>query len=75
MMKAIDIANYFKHLWIENNIPSEGLKLDLLKLQCMLFYAQAHYLLMYDKELFEEKILAHEHGPCVIEIGCPKDIE
>lgn len=75
MYKAVDIANYFIYLWEKDNIPTEGPKLDLLKLQCSMFYAQAHHLLMYGKELFKEVIVAHKHGPCILEIGCPDDIE
>ena len=36
-----------------------------LKLQKLLYYCQAWYLALYDGPLFDERIEAWTHGPCV----------
>lgn len=39
-----------------------------LKLQKLVYYAQGFHLAMYDKVLFDEPIVAWEHGPVVEEL-------
>lgn len=57
--RAEDIANYFINLSLEQKIDDdlpEGI--THLKLQKILYFAQAAYLSLYDKPLFEEEIYA-----------------
>ena len=64
--RAEDIANYFINLSLEQKIDDdlpEGI--THLKLQKILYFAQAAYLSLYDKPLFEEEIYAWKYGPVV----------
>jgi uncharacterized phage-associated protein len=45
--------------------PDIGDVISNLKLQKLLYYAQGFYLAIYGKALFEEDIVAWEHGPVV----------
>lgn len=66
--KAFDIAEWF--LLYNNYIMGES-DADLitnLKLQKLLYYAQGCYLAITDEPLFDENILAWEHGPVVEEV-------
>lgn len=45
--------------------PEVGDSITNLKLQKLLYYAQGFYLAIHNKPLFEEDILAWEHGPVV----------
>ena len=74
--KAIDIANWF--LWknkieqIENVTEYDEYEvyegLTHLKLQKMIYFAQGLFLALAGKALFNEKIMAWEHGPVVKEV-------
>lgn len=68
--KAIDVANWFirrNEKDIEKgNLNSE--KLTLLKLLKLLYYAEGCYLALNDKSLFDEDIVAWEHGPVIEEV-------
>ena len=68
MYKAIDIANWFifKNRMIMEEYGSE--KITLLKVLKLLYYAEGCYLAMYDKSLFNDEIVAWEHGPVVVEV-------
>lgn len=68
-MKAIDVARYFITL-NDNECKDSEEKSDLskLKIQKLLYYAQGYYLALYNKPLFDEKILAWQHGPVVKEV-------
>lgn len=59
-MKAIDVTKYF--LYKENQ---EGDLITNLKMQKLLYYAQAWYLVNFDKPLFDDQILAWDYGPVV----------
>jgi uncharacterized phage-associated protein len=63
MKSANEIANAFLRL---NDPDLDGL--TNLKIQKLLYYVQGFHLAMYDKPIFEEKIMAWEHGPVVPEI-------
>lgn len=62
-ISALDVAKYF--LSIAN---SEGDLISNLKLQKLLYYAQAWYLVNYDKPLFKEAIQPWELGPVIREV-------
>ncbi len=59
-MNATDVARYFLHLSSLNNI-----KVTPLKLQKLVYFAQAWHLAIKEKELFKDKIEAWTHGPVV----------
>ncbi len=64
---AMDIANWF----IERDnkaVEDRGEKLTLLKLLKLLYYAEGCYLAIKGESLFDEKIIAWEHGPVVVEV-------
>lgn len=60
MLDSVEIANFFlaqaKH---------EGLSFTNLKLQKVVYYAQALYLGVHEKVLFQDEIQAWEHGPVI----------
>lgn len=62
-MKALDIAYYF--LFKANQ---EGDLLTNLKLQKLLYYAQAWHLVNFDKPLFNDTLYAWDLGPVVKEV-------
>lgn len=62
---ASTIAKWFLYY---NNVQMDDEGADLisnLKLQKLLYYAQGCYLAIKDKPLFNEKIVAQDHGPVV----------
>ena len=61
--KAINVAKYF----IKKN-TEDGKGLDKLKLQKLLYYAQAWNLVLNKEPLFSERIEAWVHGPVVPEV-------
>lgn len=61
MLTPIQVANFF----LKKNDPEAGDLITNLKIQKLVYYAQGFYLAMYDTPLFEEEILAWEHGPVV----------
>ena len=60
MYNVIDISKY-----IISMLNEVGVKITNLKLQKMLYYAQAYSLLEKDKPLYEEDIVARKLGPIV----------
>ncbi|MCY4305991.1 MAG: DUF4065 domain-containing protein [Aestuariivita sp.] len=59
---AIAVANWFlQRSWKEPSLP----RCDQLKLQKLVYYAQAWYLANFNKPLFSEDIEAWPHGPVV----------
>ncbi len=60
MYKAIDIARYIICFANEKEIAITN-----LRLQKLLYYAQAWYLVNFGKPLFEEKIEAWQFGPVI----------
>ena len=64
MKKASQIAKAFLKL----SQPDIGDIISNLKLQKLLYYAQAFNLAINNKPLFEEDIIAWEHGPVVKEV-------
>jgi uncharacterized phage-associated protein len=63
-LSAIDIANYF--LSLTDLDSGEGI--SNLKLQKIMYYAQALHLALFDKVLFEDNIEAWPHGPVISNI-------
>ncbi|HFG2079664.1 TPA: Panacea domain-containing protein [Vibrio cholerae] len=64
MYRAIDIAN-----WFINQFDKEsGDVVTHLKIQKLLYYAEAWTQLLLDKNLFKEDIEAWAHGPVVREV-------
>ena len=57
---AKKVADYFIAFSHEHGDPVSN-----LKLQKLLYYAQAWYLALYDQPLFDERIEAWVHGPAV----------
>lgn len=55
------VAEYFLCM----SDPDIGDIISNLKLQKLVYYAQGFHLAMFDKPLFDEPILAWEHGPVV----------
>ena len=60
MVRAIDVANLLL-AWAKEN----GDVITNLKLQKLLYYAQAWYLVNYNKRLFDDPIEAWDLGPVV----------
>lgn len=63
MLTCFDIADYFINLANET-----GSFISNLKLQKLVYYAQAWYLAIYGKPLFEEDFQAWVHGPVIPEL-------
>lgn len=63
MYKAIDIAKYI--ICYANEKKEE---VTNLKLQKLLYYAQAWYLVNFNKPLFDEKIEAWQFGPVIPDV-------
>ena len=61
MIRAIKVAKYF----LTKAEEEVGDGISNLKLQKLVYYAQAFHLAMYDEPLFGEVIEAWEHGPVV----------
>ncbi|HAJ33323.1 MAG TPA: hypothetical protein DCK79_08100 [Candidatus Atribacteria bacterium] len=59
-MKAINVAKYFLY-----KANQDGDLITNLKMQKLLYYAQAWYLVNFDKPLFEDQIFAWDFGPVV----------
>jgi uncharacterized phage-associated protein len=51
--------------FILGHSQSRGVPINNLKLQKLLYYSQAHYLVSYDTPLFGDRIEAWVHGPVV----------
>lgn len=66
--KAIDIARWFIHRNLEDVENGEDEKMTLLKLLKLLYYAEGSFLALDKGSLFDEKIVAWEHGPVVEEV-------
>ncbi|MCC5639755.1 DUF4065 domain-containing protein [Nostoc sp. CHAB 5844] len=60
MLSCFDIADYFIRLANET-----GSFISNLKLQKLVYYAQAWYLALYETPLFEEDFQAWVHGPVI----------
>lgn len=65
---AIDIARWFIHRNSEDVNKGEDEKMTLLKLLKLLYYAEGCSLALDKGSLFDEKIVAWEHGPVVDEV-------
>lgn len=61
MLTVNHIANYF----LKSTHSEFGDSISNLKLQKMVYYAQGFHLAMFDQPLFDEDIVAWEHGPVV----------
>lgn len=61
MASASNVAKYFLTL----SEPDVGDSVSNLKLQKLVYYAQGFHLALYDKPLFDDPIVAWEHGPVV----------
>jgi uncharacterized phage-associated protein len=61
---VFDIAEYF----IFNAAKDDQELLSNLKLQKLVYYAQGLHLAIYNKSLFDEKIIAWQYGPVVPEL-------
>lgn len=59
-----DVAKYFLKL----SDPEVGDLISNLKLQKLVYYAQGFHLALYGTPLFDEDIVAWEHGPVVVEL-------
>nr|VFJ63901.1 MAG: Uncharacterized phage-associated protein [Candidatus Kentron sp. DK] len=59
MITAKDVARYF----LSMADGEEGSDISNLKLQKLLYYAQAFHLAIFEKPLFEEEMNAWAHGP------------
>lgn len=72
--KAIDIAEYFIYLSSKDPIDEDENKNPIfegitnLKLQKILYFAQAYFMVKTSQPLFEEKIEAWKYGPVVREV-------
>lgn len=64
MIPARKVAKYFLSK-VEEDI---GDGISNLKLQKLVYYAQAYHLAMYGEPLFGERVEAWEHGPVVPEL-------
>lgn len=66
--KAIDIARWFIFRNCEDVNNGEDERMTLLKLLKLLYYAEGCSLALDKGSLFDEKIMAWEHGPVVEEV-------
>lgn len=64
-MKVIDVARWF---YKNNPQAKSNNKEGNIVIQKLCYYAQAMYLAVYGKPLFEEKISAWENGPVIEEV-------
>jgi len=62
MNKAIDVARYILTLLDED---TAGDLMSHLKLQKLLYYCQGFTLALLNRPLFEDKVVAWQHGPVV----------
>ena len=60
---ALDIANFLVYLMADSYSDLSNMKLNKL-----LYYAEGHYLKQTGKSLFDERIMAWQHGPVVREV-------
>ncbi len=60
IINALDIAK-----WFTCNVDDENNDLTLMKLQKLVYYAQAVALVLYDRTLYKEKIEAWPYGPMI----------
>lgn len=65
---AMDIARWFIHRNSVDVNNCEDEKMTLLKLLKLLYYAEGCFLALDKGSLFDEKIVAWEHGPVVEEV-------
>jgi len=63
MISCSDAANYF--IWLANDT---GSFISNLKLQKLVYYAQAWHLALHDEPLLEEDFQAWIHGPVIPEL-------
>ena len=63
-----DVANYLIFLASRENQEKEREGITNLKLQKILYFAQAYYIAKLGKPLFTEKLEAWEYGPVVPEV-------
>jgi uncharacterized phage-associated protein len=66
--KAEDVANYLIFLASQENQEKEREGITNLKLQKLLYLAQAYYLVKFNKPLFVENLEAWDYGPVVPEV-------
>ncbi len=66
--RAVDVANYLIFLASQENQEKEREGMTNLKLQKILYLAQAYYLAKLGKPLFAERLEAWEYGPVVPEV-------
>ena len=64
MLKAKDVAKWF----VDNTDVSSGSQITPLKVQKLLYYAQAWHLALYDKPLMDARFEAWAHGPVCPEV-------
>lgn len=65
---AGDIAKWFIE---KNNVPArlyDAEDISPLKLQKLLYYAQGVFMAMTNRKLFDDDIVAWEHGPVVVSV-------
>lgn len=65
---AIDIARWFIHRNLEDVNNGDDERMTLLKLLKLLYYAEGCFLALDKGSLFDEKIVAWEHGPVVEDV-------
>lgn len=63
-MKSVKVANYIRHL---ARVYGDD-ELTALKLQKLLYYSYAYYLVFQKEKLFDSKIEKWKHGPVVSDI-------
>jgi uncharacterized phage-associated protein len=61
MATASDVAKYFLTL----SDPDEGDVVSNLKLQKLVYYAQGFHLALHGRPLFQDPVVAWQHGPVV----------
>jgi uncharacterized phage-associated protein len=64
MIGAQNVSDFFLSLCE----PDAGDTISNLKMQKLLYYAQGFFLALYNKPLFQEKIIAWQYGPVVKEV-------
>lgn len=65
---ALDLAHWFINANQQSVFDNGDDPISLLKLLKLIYYADGCYLALHDEPMFEEPILAWEHGPVVREV-------
>jgi hypothetical protein len=61
-VSVIDVANCFLYLQQQTSLKPEA-RIDSIKIQKLVYYAQGYYMGMYKERLFAEPLIKYIYGP------------